>query len=44
MAPEGLKPFKVAMSYDTPKRDVLTTYCAQALSWGCHPQVRMYTR
>ena len=44
MAPEGQEAFKVAMPYETPKRDVPTTYCAQSTFMGCHPQVRMHTR
>jgi hypothetical protein len=44
MAPEGAEAFKVAMPYETPKRDVLTTYCAQSTFMGYHPQARLHTR
>ena len=44
MAPEGAEAFTVAMPDETPKRDVLITYCAQSTFMGYHPQVRMYTR
>ena len=32
------------MPCEIPKRDVLTTYCAQSTFMGCHSQVRMHTR
>ena len=40
----GAEAFTVAMPYEIPKRDVLTTYCAQSTFMGCHSQVRMHTR
>jgi len=43
MAP-GAEAFTVAMPYETPKRDVLTTYCAQSTFMGYHLQVHMHTR
>jgi hypothetical protein len=44
MAPEAQKPSQWRCPYETPKRDVLTTYCAQSTFTGYHPQVRMHTR
>jgi hypothetical protein len=40
----GAKAFTVTMPCATPKKDVLTTYCAQSTFMGCHSQGRMHTR
>src|SRR4029434_4545539 len=42
--PWGGRSLPSALPYATPKKDVLTTHCAQSTFMGYYPQGRMHTR